>query len=337
VKTCQSCRQKPVDITDYCDDAVDPYQLCHPCHQRLVDRALRPLEYFNLVAKHGSKFLLHDDFYDSDGTAEQPETEVEFDKKLAFPLFTEVKDDLEKLLDYAIVMGQYTNETTRVNELLKSFDKQALLASIERRTTEVRTIAIRVYPIVAEVPGPFAADWVRKEWQFHTPDNFTLYAECLAKCLPSDEGVYLITEALDKITNASKLSEHVTCLMPFQNPKVLDWIEQRISRVHHITNSWGYVAAASAFTWGRAQQWLQKGRPLSLIALDALVNCATTKDSSNMPLWLRKNPPTLLVPDTIERMSKELEAYVDKDNVVRTRQAFSFITTHWEQILKTQS
>src|SRR5258707_12116757 len=49
----------------------EPKQPEHPC-----PCCGGPLEWFNLAAKHGwRKYLLHDDFYDQDGTADVPKIE----------------------------------------------------------------------------------------------------------------------------------------------------------------------------------------------------------------------------------------------------------------------
>lgn len=56
---CQSCRVTEAEVIESCDDEKYPYTLCKPCHQRLLERSLRPLEYLNLAAKHGCKFITH--------------------------------------------------------------------------------------------------------------------------------------------------------------------------------------------------------------------------------------------------------------------------------------
>src|SRR5207244_2293285 len=58
------------------DDALEAYRVCRECGDRLRRLALRPIEWFNLAAVHGwNKFLLHDDFYDQDGSASQPDAD----------------------------------------------------------------------------------------------------------------------------------------------------------------------------------------------------------------------------------------------------------------------
>jgi hypothetical protein len=51
----------------------------------------------------------------------------------------------------------------------------------------------------------------------------------------------------------------------------LDWIERTIAQPKLVAAFWGELAAKSGLTWPRAQRWLTSGRPLSLVALDALI------------------------------------------------------------------
>src|SRR5215204_1738464 len=75
---CESCRTRPVEIFELPEKGAQLYRLCTQCHHRLINYALRPLEFFNLAAIHGHSFHLHDDFYDDDtGEATQPEIEIE--------------------------------------------------------------------------------------------------------------------------------------------------------------------------------------------------------------------------------------------------------------------
>jgi hypothetical protein len=62
---CQACETAVAEIVETCDDEHEPYHVCASCHGRLLARALRPLEWYNLAKRHGwFTYLLHDDFYD---------------------------------------------------------------------------------------------------------------------------------------------------------------------------------------------------------------------------------------------------------------------------------
>ena len=82
---CESCNSKDVEIDEPAAHGNSPYHLCRDCHRRLLNRSLRPIEFFNLVAIHGHDALLHDDLYDDTGKAEQPNETVINADKFPFP------------------------------------------------------------------------------------------------------------------------------------------------------------------------------------------------------------------------------------------------------------
>jgi len=333
MELCQSCQKNEVEVIETCDNEEFPYKVCKPCHHRLLNKALRPLEFFNIKAKHGESYLLHDDFYDENGIADQPYIEVIENSSLSFPKLSEIKNDLEKVVDYAIM--QYWLDDEVVQILLK-FDKQLVLNSLDKRINENRNLDYKIYPIIAKVLRGFADDWVRKKWELHTEIDFTLYAEMLANCLPLEEGYGYLTKELDKISSPSKLNESLYCLIYLQTEKSLDWIEHNIYRMQSLSGSWGLVASASKFSWNKTKEWLDAGRPLSLIAIDALSNLTSNEEDKTGAIWLRENPQRLLEPDSVENMNKFLESYLQKDNVPRTRNWISYITRNWDKILKTK-
>jgi hypothetical protein len=57
----------------------------------------------NLAAKHGShKYLLRGDFYDRDGIANFPKTEIYSPEVMPAPTLNEAARSLERLVDYCI-------------------------------------------------------------------------------------------------------------------------------------------------------------------------------------------------------------------------------------------
>jgi len=60
---CESCKIKEYEVKEPSGEGQNPYFLCKECQFRLLNRALRPLEFFNLASIHGDTPLLHDDFY----------------------------------------------------------------------------------------------------------------------------------------------------------------------------------------------------------------------------------------------------------------------------------
>src|SRR5439155_5473288 len=108
---CEACESAAAETVESCDDPMEPYHLCTVCHQRLHARALRPLEWYNLAKRHGwNQFLLHDDFYDDDGTASQPEEAVECPTDFPAPSLAGVEHEPRQLLDYSITRWHFDSD-----------------------------------------------------------------------------------------------------------------------------------------------------------------------------------------------------------------------------------
>jgi len=333
---CHSCRIRDVDVIDPQDNPDYPYRLCRACHQRLIGLCLRPLEYFNLVSKHGDGGHLHDDFYDELGNADQPQFPVFEDPRLAFPKLKE-SAAIDELIDHAIVAFSLSDEL--VNRL-QAEDPDSVLDEINLRMSENPGLGYRLYEIVGKVLGPKAAAWVRNQiFQYSSSidediEHLNIYAEMLAQCLPSEEGFNHCVRVLDNIESPRLLGEKLWSLHPFHSPKTLDWIEANVHRMGSLSSSWGAVAAASRIDWKRIVKWLEAGRPLSLIALDALCECSKGEATPYVGEWLRSNQQKLYKPALVDKMVAEIQNYLATDNVPRTRSQAQFILSNWESILK---
>ncbi|WP_290796514.1 hypothetical protein [Flavihumibacter sp. UBA7668] len=300
------------------DVGQNPFRLCLACHNRLINRALRPLEFFNLVAIHGHCPYLHDDFYDYDtGKATQPNIEVTNAEKHPFPNFEQIKDDLNKIIDFSFV--QFFTDNYVITELAK-FDKQKILTRLKEKVEYNRAINHKAYEIAGKVVGKTANKWILKEWTNRKANEIQLFAEALAKCLDTDDAFETITTELES-GNDKYLSENVLVMIYLQSEKTLDWIEKVSHRINNISSNWGYVAANSQFSWNRANKWLTSGRPLSLIALDGLAICTTIGERLNQSLWLRKLNPTLTDQPSAATIAHRLNEYLVSDYVPRTKNA----------------
>lgn len=310
---CEACELAEVSIVEPCDDPEDPYRLCAACHRRLQARALRPLEWFNLAKRHGwCRYLLHDDFYDDDGTAAQPELEVDNAEEFPAPILASVREDSEKLLDYSITRWHLEADVVAA---WKQEDPQSVLSTASARFASNSNIEIRarVLSICACAVGHIGADFVRRAWDEY-PERVALtsLANASAACLPHAEGVERVTAALARLKGREKLDQ-VFCLSYFRSPDALAWIEQNI--FEPITESWGYLAAASKIDWSCAERWLGRGRPLSLVAIDALLAIARPRTP-----FLRETKPKLEGPPTFSRLQEVLLAYREHDPVPRVQQ-----------------
>jgi hypothetical protein len=319
---CESCKIREIEVEELTDEGQNPFRLCLPCHDRLLNKALRPLEFFNLTAIHGHGYYLHDDFYDFDtGEATQADVEVIDADKFPFPDFQQIKSDLDRLIDFSFV--QYFTDDFIINEL-QQFDKMEVLKKLKKKVNYNRTINYKAYEIAGKVVDKTAEEWIKNEWANRRENEFPIFAEPIAKCLYFDEAFEILTKELES-GDDKFVSENVSALLYFQSDQTLDWIEKISDKIKNISSSWGQLAASSQFTWDRANKWLTLGRPLSLVALDSLIYCTTIGERLNQSLWLRQLNPILTDNPSSEIIANRLREYLLVDSVPRTRNAIETI------------
>jgi hypothetical protein len=329
---CESCRLRPSVLHEHLNDSVIPYCLCQPCYDRLVHRSLRPLEYFNLVAIHGHEYEIHDDFYDDEGVAYAAEDPVLPDTTLAFPTLQNLRGQVECLVDYALVKWRYPPAVT---PYLTVFTPEQVLRVLDEKIAHNPFLLPKCLEVAAEVLQGQAYAWVKYHLSLvDGPLQVLNFAYALARCFPAAEAQDLLLAALGTLSEKA-LAEHITCLCYLAGNGPLDWIETHCRTITNVPGSYGVTCAALGISWERVHRWLQAGRPLSLMALDALVNCSTTSETQNRSPWLREHPPHLHAPLALETMDEALHAYVALDSVPRTKQAVRFIQSQWPQIVKT--
>jgi hypothetical protein len=308
---CESCNINNIEIEEPSEHGLNPFRLCRCCHERLLSLTLRPLEYFNLTAIHGHVYLLHDDIYDDKGNAEQPQIEMIDAEKFPFPILDDIKTDLKKVVDFAVVQYFTSNE---IIALIKNQDKQSVLNYLDQKISYNKAINYKIYEIAAKALGHFAANWIREQWNRRTEGELSIYAIALACCLPFEEAFDIATKEIED-SNEKNFAENAYTLRHFQNSKTLSWIEKNSSRIKNVTQSWGGLASVSQFNWQIADRWLNLHRPLSLIAIDALYFCTTTTGDQQLMI----NPQPLKNAPPAEAIAKRLQEYLTVDNVSRTR------------------
>ena len=138
-------------------------------------------------------------------------------------------------------------------------------------------------------------------------DVFCDWIRAVAGCLPIQEGFPLACEAL-----SYRLAPHeawqVRSLVWFQSRRALDWIEANAPE-KGITDQWGIVASVSELTWKDAEDWLSRGRPLRLIALDALTFCIDQRHVGEFKyVWptLHDRPDDEMVKRTMRTTAKRM-------------------------------
>lgn len=267
---CEACKRNEIDIVEMSDEPSQPYKLCNQCHGRLLKYSLLPIEWYNLAVVHSPyTFLLHDDFYEEDGEACQPEEDVVVTEKDKAPILGDVQNDLESLLDFSITRWFLEAD---VIDALKNHDNLTTLGSVISRFygTENYHVKSRMLEIVAEVLGTAASVWVRELWQNYDEEFLSPLSWATAGSLPTEEGLNNVFEKLKSVNEKELPRVAFICLYRFRSRMILDWIE---STCTVFDDSWGRLAAVCFPTWERTKCWLNRGRPLSLIALDTMAYC----------------------------------------------------------------
>lgn len=309
---CQACERCPSLIEERDDDPSEPYLVCQECHGRLISRRLRPSEWFNLAKRHGwAKFLLHDDFYDDNGEATQPEEDVEDAEFYPAPTLSQVETAASTLLDYSVTRWNLDED---VFAAWRRLPRGSVLSCIAERFD--RTLNPSVRAVTLEVAALLRAQgsvFVRHAWESY-PDcgSFWSLAAATAACLPEDEGFPLVTMALETLPEKMR-QKQFGALAHFRSTKSLGWIEAHASE--STSEAWGYLAAASKFNWPKGEEWLKAGRPLSLIAVDALLAIANPRTP-----FLRRIGPVLENQPSEQGLRYAVEALMKADPAPRVMQ-----------------
>lgn len=316
---CEACRTVPAaDAIDSTDGR--PFRLCVACVARLQSFSLRPLEWFNLATLHGPfEAMLHDDFYEDDGRAAQPKRPLVEGQRFPAPALDDLRDDLERVVDLAMTRWWLKSD---VVDALRAHPAEEVFSAIKRRVDlGVRAIEGRALEIAARVVGPLAADWVRQRWMARSPETWFSLVEATSACLPRDEGLKRVFADLDEASDDG-LIDRALALTSFRDGSVLDWLESHVREP--LTESWGNLAAASQMSWPRVAVWLERGRPLSLVALDALLAIVQPKTPR-----LQELRPELVEPPTCTALTHALNAYAVRDPVLRVSRATKAILATW--------
>lgn len=314
---CEACDSRRATRLVSDDDPSQPYLLCSPCESRLRLLALRPLEWLRLASRHGCwPYLLHDDFYDDDGKACQSRRKVVVSAALAYPDAQRHRDNLPLLLD--ITLSKWFLEE-RLVDLLRAHSPPSVLEHlktlVDHRPNE--HVESRAYEIAAEVIGPLAADWVRARWVLYRQASLPALIQASARCLPFQEAFDACRHSIEA-SAPSRRTDLAIFMAHFHSPATLDWIEHLVTSP--VTGNWGRLATVSSFSWQRARAWLAYGRPLSLVALDALVYIAAPP-SHRVEKWLV--PPAANWPT--DEVVSILTAHRAADSVPRVKNAVDCI------------
>lgn len=325
IPQCEACEAAPVDTIELEENPDDPYYLCAGCYARLHAQALRPLEWYNLARRHGPYgYLLGDDCYDN-GVAREPHRPVESPRRFPAPTLRAASRSAESLFDFSVTRRGLNDKLVAAWTALPADEVMAELSSryAATRKLEIRSCVLEC----AAAVGPAAAELVRSAWGEEDRLGLVFLAGASAACLPFREGFDRVRAAVDAL-DVKDVRQQMLYFHDFHTPEVLDWIEARLSSP--VTVDWGRLAAASMLDWPRAERWLSSGRPLSLVALDALVAIAT-------PGALGEYSPRLHHPSDARTLQSTLTAYAQRDDVPRVEKATSYLLAHLDVLAGTRS
>ena len=322
VLICEACRERSVAevIDEY--DPDEPYRVCGECGRRLRQWALRPLEWFDLAAKYGwGKYPLHDDFYDDDVVALQPDTDDCSANGTLAPTLDEAARSLDRLVDYCMTRGQLGAPEY---DAFRTFPAEAILGELKRRAaTGNRQILQVTLTLCANALNPSPHLCARPFTRACNDNELSSWAEAAARCLPHPEGLHNTIDALQAYSGR-ELRECKDALLWFRSVAVLDWIEVHAQSAN-ITADWGQLAALSDLSWSRVEAWLSRGRPLSLIALDALKEFIQRPGQA---LIVKRLEPKLKgCPDRLT-LARALQAYIAADTAPRASSTCRYLTEH---------
>lgn len=317
MESCQACEKEPVDLAEPADNRCHPYHLCHPCHDRLVNYSLRPNEWYNLAKRYGWwQFLLHDDFYDDDGKAAQPEMEVEENLSYTIPSLEDLAGDIVGAVEHVFTQWHPSKEYF---DFLEGFHQERLAEILEEKLllSPNQSYAGALFDICGEVLKERGAELVRKGWDKKESVDFTSLAIATTRCLAEDEGFDLIDAELQAMSLQDR-RDKCYVLSFYRSPRVLYWLERNVQSP--ITESWGRVAACAGTDWTTIVRWIGDGRPMSLVALDCLKACV----SFDTPLTKKVRPRVSgLVSES--DLVLTLSEYSRRDPVPRVEKVVSYL------------
>jgi len=146
---------------------------------------------------------------------------------------------------------------------------------------------------------------------------------------PGDGALAWLTCVL--ATQAPALRSSNAILLAYTgNPAAIDWIDANIGSP--VAGAWGVAAALLGTPWPRILDWLQRGGPHRLMALDTLR--AYRKPAVNMSPLEQIAAPVLPQAPTKTELEQALAACLAASATPRIQAAVTTITQHADEILR---
>jgi uncharacterized protein YwqG len=265
-------------------------QLCADCYSHADTFSLSPREWYNLITIHGnSDGWCHG--YSDDGVATKAIRRVFDPKECELPTLQTVMGSLPRMLEYSL--SPYLDDFKIFSDMRSLFSvdaiTEALSVIIANKPTQhlLGTGALRVCRFAL---GADAATWLLSNWDQYASKVPVAFIDAAAHCLPFEQAFRLAKNLL------KSHPAYYMAMSSFGSVEVLDWIEEEISSPF---TPWGLLAAQSQLSWSRVEDWIQLGRPLSLVAISALKDIVSGDGTS----------VSLYQPVAIDYMCAVLESY----------------------------
>ena len=146
---------------------------------------------------------------------------------------------------------------------------------------------------------------------------------------PPDGALAWLTAIL--ATQAPALRSSNTILLAYTgNPAAIDWIDMNVGSP--VAGAWGVAAALLGTPWPRILDWLQRGGPHRLMALDTLR--AYRKPAVNMSPLEQIAAPVLPQAPARAELDAALAACLAASSTPRIQAAINSINQHVDEILR---
>jgi len=179
------------------------------------------------------------------------------------------------------------------------------------------------------------------QWTLHLWDTLHYrvlqdHVDDLRDILPEAQAYEVVVRTLERVPREDLGEVAFWMLHPFRTSSTLDWIESHETAIeadaHEVFSPmwhWGDLAAVSRLSWARAKSWIGRGRPLSLVALDALINMDGTSES---PVVQEANPN---LPEYVpfDEASRVLKGHANPDQAPWVERKVESILERWPAII----
>lgn len=214
---------------------------------------------------------------------------------------------LDTLLEHAVLTYSVTDAHV---EAFARFSRSDLLVAV-LRCAENATDKHDLYvpgEVIRRVLKADAASLFRSHFDRERRENLSHWAAVGAACLPNEEvaaGIFEMGDAGADWKSVIYALEHARTHL------ALDWIERQVGQQKVVSRSWGSLAAKSRLDWLRLKRWLEGGRPLSLVALDALHYIAHSRGTMGQSSVVLGEAPAG------SELRSALQSYATRDPVPR--------------------